>query len=95
MLKDALRQLINETEINGCRIKAIMSSVDTETAEIFKQVLGSDISTISIVKILQGEGFKISRETMRTKRNECFRHETRPAGCCMAETSGDSNETAK
>jgi hypothetical protein len=95
MLKDALKQLIEDNENGSCRVGAILSSTDSETAELLKQVLASDIATVNVVKILQGEGFKISRETLRTKRNDCFRTENPPASCCMSKKADGSHETAK
>ena len=93
MLKDALQQLINDSDKTDCRIGALMASVDKETATLLEQVLKSDISGMQLVKLLQSEGIKISRETLRTKRNECFKAQVRPSTCCMSK--GGSGETAK
>ena len=93
MLKDALKQLIDNNNKSDCRIGAIMSSVDRETAALLEQALKSNISGMQLVKLLQSEGVSISRETLRNKRNECFKAQVRPSTCCMSQ--GGSGETAK
>jgi len=93
MLKDALQQLINDSDKVDCRVGALMASVDKETANLLEQVLKSNVSGMQLVKLLQSEGIKISRETLRNKRNECFKAQVRPSTCCMAQ--GGSSKAAK
>lgn len=93
MLKDALKQLMNDSNKTDCKIASIMASIDKETADLLVQALQSDISGVRLVKLLQSEGIKISRESLRLKRNDCFKSPNRPANCCMSQET--SNETAK
>lgn len=95
MLKDALKQLIDDTQKSTCKIAGIVSSVDNETAELLVQALRSDIPNNQLVRLLQSEGIKISREYLRVKRNDCFNSSEFSDTCCMSKSGGSTNETAK
>lgn len=89
MLKDALNDLVAKSNPGcrpDCKLGRIIFEQDEKTQAILIQTLSEDsVSTIDLVRLLKSEGFPVSREFLGEKRNYCFKPETTPNNCCIAD----------
>jgi len=85
MLKDVLKQIVEhpEGQSRDCKLGRIISSQDQETAELLIQALAGPASTMSLVRALNEEGLKLSREYLGQKRSTCFKGTTSSEKCCL------------
>jgi hypothetical protein len=85
MLKDTLKELIAKPDntFDNCKLGSIINSQDKETQKVLVDALSGDISTMSLIRALNAEGIKLSREYLGTKRAGCFKNENGSNSCCM------------
>jgi len=92
MLKDALGKLLEiQSSKQDCKLGRIIGSLDPDTAEALMEVLKSDITTMSLVRTLNGEGISIGREFLAEKRNTCFKDPEAAKSCCISKRLGAKN----
>ena len=85
MLKDTLKELIEKPSntVDKCKLGSIISSQDSETQTVLLEALCGDISTMSLIRALNAEGIKLSREYLGEKRATCFKSENGLSNCCL------------
>lgn len=84
MLKDALGKILKTQDLNKtCKLGHLIDNLDKDTAKTFIDVLKSEASTMSLVRLLKSEGLPIGREFLAEKRNTCFKDAQAMNRCCM------------
>lgn len=85
MLKDSLTNLLSsQSEIKECKFGKLLKSLDQETAALLIGAMGSEASTMDLVRTLRSEGHPFSREYLGVKRN-CFKDIDSAKSCCVSE----------
>lgn len=86
MLRDALTDLMKNSSSDKCKLGKVISDLDSETAEILRAALRSDLATTVLCRTLNNEGIKISREFLGQQRRQCFLSPEGAHRCCMNES---------
>lgn len=93
MLRDALTDLMKNSGGDKCKLGKVISDLDSETAEILRAALRSDLATTVLCRTLNNEGIKISREFLGQQRRQCFLSPEGAQRCCMNESPGSQERS--
>jgi len=85
MLKDSLTNLLSsQNSAKECKFGKLIKSLDKETAALLVNAMGSEASTMDLVRTLRSEGHSFSREFLGLKR-DCFKDIESAKSCCISE----------